>query len=45
MARSDHPTYSAADRHERRATRRQQKLVRRSGTRSAVLRLAIAEVL
>ena len=43
MARSDKPSYTAADRYERRASRRQQTKVRRSGTRANVIRLALQE--
>jgi len=43
MSHSDTPTYTAADRYERRATRRQRPAIRRSGTRSAVIRLALQE--
>lgn len=44
MARSQHATYTAADRYERRQNRRQQPVERRSGTRAAVLRRAVEEV-
>lgn len=44
MARSTHPTYSAADRYERRASRRQQRPTRRQNTRQAVVAAASAEV-
>lgn len=43
MARSEHSTYTAADRYERRATRRQRPTARRTATRAAVLALAIVE--
>ena len=43
MARSDHSNYSAIDRFERRAARRQKHIVRRSGTRSAIIALALAD--
>jgi hypothetical protein len=43
MARSDKPTYTAADRYERRAARRQRHSVRRTGTRSAIIALALAD--
>lgn len=44
MARSEHPRYTAADRYERRATRRQQPREHRQGTRSAVVLAALREV-
>ena len=43
MARSTHPTYSAADRYERRATKRRNPKLRRAGTRTAILALALSE--
>lgn len=43
MARSTHATYTAADRYERRMTRRQRPTFRRTVTRSAVLAAAIRE--
>lgn len=42
MARSTHPNYSAADRYERRATRRQR---RTELSRRAAIRLSLAEVI
>jgi hypothetical protein len=44
MARATRTTYTAADRYERRATRRQRPTVRRQSTRVAVLAAALAEV-
>lgn len=43
MARSDSPSYTAADRYERRATRRQHTAIRRQGTRAAIIALALQE--
>jgi hypothetical protein len=43
MARSTHATYTAAERYERRATRRQTPRERRQGTRRAVVLAAIRE--
>ena len=43
MARSTHAHYTAADRFERSAARRQRFTVRRTGTRSALVALAIRE--
>lgn len=43
MARSQHATCTAADRFERRASRRQRPVERRTGTRRAVVRLALQE--
>jgi hypothetical protein len=43
MARSDHATYTAVDRYERRATRRRtEQVLRRRNTRLAVVAAAIA---
>ena len=45
MARSDHATYTAADRYERRANRRRRpSLGRRLSTRHAIVAAALAEV-
>ena len=44
MARSTRTTYTAADRYERRATRRQRPATRRLNTRAAVVTAALAEV-
>ena len=44
MARSNHATYTAADRYERRANRRQRPTQRRLNTRDAVLRAEMSEV-
>ena len=44
MARSTHASYTAADRFERRASRRQRPIVRRQHTRSAVVLAALKEV-
>jgi len=44
MARSTRTTYTAADRYERRATRRQRPTVRRQSTRHAVVAAALVEV-
>lgn len=41
MARSTHSTYTAADRYERRATRRQRPVVRRQNTRHAIVAAAL----
>lgn len=43
MARSDHPKYAAADRYERRASRRRTPVTRRTGTRAAVVARALQE--
>lgn len=44
MARSEHATYTAADRYERRATRRQRPApARRVHTRAAIVRAAFRE--
>lgn len=44
MARSEHATYTAADRYERRATRRQRPAEpRRVRTRAAIVRAAILD--
>ena len=43
MARSTHAQYTAADRFERRASRRQAPRVRRQGTRHAVVTAALQE--
>ena len=43
MARSTHATYTAADRFERRASRRQRPAARRQNTRHAVVRAALAQ--
>lgn len=43
MARSTHATYTAADRYERRATRRNRPSERRTGTRAAIVRAALQE--
>jgi len=45
MARSDHATYTAADRYERRASRRRVTVLRRRlSTRHAIVAAALAEV-
>jgi len=44
MARSDHATYTAADRYERRASRRRVTVLRRQRTRSAIVLAALREV-
>lgn len=44
MSRSTHATYTAADRYERTATRRQAQKLRRQGSRAAVIAAALAEV-
>lgn len=44
MARSTHSTYTAADRYERRALKRQRPTIRRQSTRSAVVAAALQEV-
>ena len=41
MARSTHATYTAADRYERKMSRRRRPTERRANTRSAAIRLAI----
>lgn len=42
MARSDHASYTAAERYERRATRRQKMPTeRRQGTRVGIIRAAL----
>lgn len=43
MARSDHASYTAADRYERRASKRPRPLFRRQSTRRAIIALAIRE--
>lgn len=43
MSRSIHATYTAADRYERRANRRQRPTERRAGTRHAVIVRSIAQ--
>lgn len=43
MARSTHATYTAVDRFERRAQRRQRPVVRRQHTRTAVVLAALVE--
>jgi len=43
MARSNHAQYTAADRFERRAARRQRAVVRREGTRYVAIRNALQE--
>lgn len=43
MARSTHATYTAADRYERTATRRNRPSARRTGTRRAVVAAALIE--
>jgi hypothetical protein len=44
MARSTRTTYTAADRYERRASRRQQPTIRRQSTRAAIVAAELAEV-
>jgi hypothetical protein len=44
MARSNHAHYTAADRYERKASRRRQHVERRTATRRAVVAAALAEV-
>lgn len=43
MARSDHSRYTAADRYERRANRRQRPAFRRLSTRRAIVLAALQE--
>lgn len=43
MARSTHATYTAADRYERKASRRQRPAARRQHTRTAIVRAAVEE--
>lgn len=44
MARSNHAHYTAADRYERKASRRRTVVERRTATRRAVVAAALAEV-
>lgn len=44
MARSNHAHYTAADRYERKASRRRVHIERRTATRRAVVAAALAEV-
>jgi hypothetical protein len=45
MARSTHAQYNAAERFERKASRKPRPSERRRNTRAAIVRLAVAEVL